>query len=306
VIGLSRSLTNNLFSQWGEEAAVAQLLAVTSPRDSDNKTSVKSRVLVEFGGSRGTDNSNFYRSAQLGFTVVMIEGDKNRFAGLEKVAKSQSSLIAINEWVEVSNNLESILQRHSISTQSVEGVSIDIDGDDALIFEHLGVSPQFVIVEHNPTLPMDGRYRNPKGRNIGNNLGELIAVADSKAMYPACLTETNIIFVSEKLRDVVQEIDVNDELSLLGLTRFGLGFDGTLVRFTTSGRDTTSEFYHSGWNHSLVPQPLPRLLRSINLGRTLTWTKAIYIGFAGLILRPTTFIRFLYAYLRNSKWSKSD
>jgi hypothetical protein len=43
----------------------------------------------------------------------------------------------------------------------VSVVSIDIDGDDAAVFENLGFLPEMAIVEFNPTLGVDSIYRNP-------------------------------------------------------------------------------------------------------------------------------------------------
>lgn len=61
-VTLRSSVTENLFSQWGEESVVSQLLNVT--RDS------KMMTLVEFGGFRGPEYSNFLRFATLGCRVV--------------------------------------------------------------------------------------------------------------------------------------------------------------------------------------------------------------------------------------------
>jgi hypothetical protein len=40
-------------------------------------------------------------------------------------------------------------------------VSLDIDGDDAEVFENLGFLPEMAIVEFNPTLGVDSIYRDP-------------------------------------------------------------------------------------------------------------------------------------------------
>jgi len=47
---------NNEFSQWGEELAVGQILSVL-----DSHFPKPKRYLVEFGASRGPDNSNFWK-----------------------------------------------------------------------------------------------------------------------------------------------------------------------------------------------------------------------------------------------------
>jgi hypothetical protein len=125
----------------------------------------------------------------------------------------------------------------------VAGVSIDIDSDDAAVFESIGFNPFFfVIVEFNPYLPADARFRNPKGQNMGNSIGEIMFVAQSKQMFPVGITPTNLVFVSEIFRGTFQEIQILNEIGKLNLPRFGWGYDGTLLRFSTSGIDTTQEF----------------------------------------------------------------
>jgi hypothetical protein len=159
------------------------------------------------------------------------------------------------------NDLETILVESDVDTSLVAGVSIDIDSDDAAVFESIGFNPFFVIVEFNPYLPADASFRNPKGQNMGNSIGELLSVAQSKKMFPVGITPTNLIFLSEKFRGIFQEIQILNEIKKLNLPRFGWGYDGTLLRFSTSGIDTTQEFYHNGWSGQLLFQPAPKFLR---------------------------------------------
>lgn len=296
---IKRDINDNLYSQWGEEAAIRELLKIVDLGPGFVRDKELTKILVEFGGSCGSDHSNFFRFMESGIKLIMIEGDRDRFRRLELTANGHPSLIAINEWVDDNkNSVSEILRRHGVSDYHITGVSIDIDGDDARIFENLGVEPSFVIIEHNPTLPIDGRYRNPKGKHVGNSLGELVAVANQRDMYPVCLTETNIIFLKNSYRTDVREIDIVHELSSLNLMRFGMGFDGTLVRFTTSGQDATAEFYHNGWANSFIVQPLPQVLRLPTSSRFLLNLRLLYSITITFLLRPFSFTRFLLRFLK--------
>jgi hypothetical protein len=302
LISIRRDLKDNLYSQWGEEGAVRQLLEIIAPTKVFTGEEDRPVTLIEFGGSRGSDHSNFFRFAGSHITLVMIEGDRSRFSGLEEMARKNASLVAINAWVDDrENNVGEILSRHGVPTTDIQGVSIDVDGDDALVFENLGVEPNFVIIEHNPTLPSDGRFRNPKGRTIGNNLGELHAVAADREMFPVCLTETNIIFLKNSFRSDVREIDMHLEMKQLDLVRFGIGFDGTLVRFSTSLGDSTAEFYHNGWANSLVIQPVPRVLRRGKITRQVQTLQMLYSVLLAIFQRPISFLIFLAKFLMNGK-----
>jgi len=307
LISIKRNLEDNRFSQWGEENAVRQLLELVAPKTQTFRTAEDPGVLVEFGGSRGSDHSNFFRFVDAGPALVMIEGDSDRFHGLESTAARFPSLIAINAWVDDGkNSVAEILRRRDINTHNIYGISIDIDGDDALIFETLGVNPCFVVIEHNPALPLDGRFRNPKGRNVGNNLGELVAVAAQRGMFPVCVTETNIIFLDNKYQNIVYEIDVANELKSLDLMRFGIGFDGTLVRYSTLGHDTTAEFYHNGWAKCLVVQPLPRIIRHLVLKKSAANLKLAYSSLIAFLLRPISFSVFVTRYVQSRRRQRSN
>jgi len=181
------------------------------------------------------------------------------------------------------DNLAKALEELEVELSSVSGVSIDIDSDDAFVLETIGFSPEFVIVEHNPTLPSDGRYRNPPSSTIGNNLGELIAVGTNLGLYPVGLTNTNLIMCNKNLYHLINEIDVLEELSNLDLPRFGWGYDGTLIRYGTNGTNTTSEFYYNGWSGHLLFQPTPKFLRGYQDSKLKRVFRTLHSGFWGVI-----------------------
>ena len=290
------------FSQWGEEFAVAQILSVIPP----TKSGASGVTLVEFGASRGPDNSNFWKFRE--FTrLVLIEADERSFQELSNAAQDLKNVTCVNMRIGTSkgvDDLASALERASIEGQSVAGVSIDIDSDDAAVFEEMGIRPQFAIIEYNPTLPLDGRFRNPKGKLFGNNLGELLFVAKQMEMFPAGLTPTNVIFCSKELIGQIDEIDVEEELAKLDLPRFGWGYDGTLISFTTSGRDNTNEFYHNGWSSTLLFQPLPKYLRGHQDSKTKGLLRLGYSLAFGLLSSNFQAVPYLIKGVRKLKLGK--
>lgn len=253
----------NEFSQWGEEIAISQVLNLIT------KDRLAEMALVEFGASRGPDNSNFwkFRATQ---KLVLIEGDAERFGELDVRVRSMPNVHAVRAWVGYKDGIDdlaTLLEEAGYDPGQVVGVSIDIDSDDAAVFEAVNFSPVFVVVEFNPFLPSDGRFRNPEGRSIGNSIAELTAIASEKGYFVACVTPTNLIFVTNAYSDEIQEIDLGEEIMKLDLPRFGWGYDGTLVRFSTSGKDLTQEVYHNGWSDTFIFQPAPKFLRTYkNLG----------------------------------------
>jgi hypothetical protein len=255
-IRLDAKQVGNRFSQWGEELVVRQLL----------QFGPQNPILVEFGGSRGVDNSNMIAQAIDGVAdVILIEGSASRYEQLKKNTSSLAKVQAIRAFVGYTtgeDSLDQILRNNGTDPEDVFGVSIDIDGDDALVFENMGLSPDFVIVEYNPTLPIDGYFRNPPGKNMGSNVSELRRIGIELGYFEAALTPTNLVLVSNRLADRVEKINLLDEANQLDNPKFGIAYDGTIVRF--SGQSiTTQEIMDGGWSRATIIQPLPRWLREL-------------------------------------------
>jgi hypothetical protein len=283
---LELDFAGRTYSQWGEERALSQAFEIISQARGEGFT------LVEFGGSRGTDNSNFFHFAEIGYDALFIEMDPVRYRDLITNSRDIPNLMAFNARVGFNDtdNLKSIVSKAKIDTAKIAAVSIDIDSDDAAVFENLGIDPDLVIIEFNPTFPVEGRYRNPKGKQIGNNVGELIHVAKARDYFLSCVSETNLIFMKNRYLELVDQVDVLEEFAKLDLPRFGWGYDGTLIRFSTSGIDTTQEIYHNGWNNALLIQPLPQSLRDFSTSKT--WIRLSIFSTQNLIFRPLTLIKF--------------
>lgn len=293
----------NKYSQSGEEIIVKHLL--------NHVDIVKpSGVLVEFGGSRGGDNSNLFALGEEGRHLVLIESDESRFAELEKAIGPFKTIIGLLGTVgyseaDVGTNgkvLSKILLDYGIEPSQVSVVSIDIDSDDAAVFECLGFVPDIAIVEFNPTFPADANFRNPPGCAIGNSPSEVFRVGKSLGMFLVAVTQTNLIFMKNQYASLVQEVDLVSSLAPLDLQRFGWGYDGTLVRYSTSGRNKTQEIYHNGWNDSFLRQPSPRLLR--RYGSSMRSVRLAYFVLTGLLIQPVETILLLGKYVKSKLQSK--
>jgi hypothetical protein len=291
-IKVQSSLTGNKYSQWGEENALRQIFSVL-----ERKT--ENLVHVEFGASHGTDNSNLFVFAEEGKRVVFIESDPKKHAVLEKRIDGLPTAQAVCAHViggeatpsnprmqsRFVGTLPTILSRASVDLSRVGVVSIDIDGDDSAVFENLGINPLVVICEFNPTLPIDSIFRNPLGANFGNSPLELVRVATLRGMFPVAITHTNLIFVSNDLHLDFEEVDLVGHMSSKDFPRFGLGYDGTLLKFLSNGTDVTAEYYSNIWSHSFILQPLPRFLRGYS-NRAKNFGGLLYTSLFAALLRP--------------------
>lgn len=301
-IRLSASQEGNRYSQWGEENIIRKALAVL-------EAFRQGGTLVEFGGSKGSDNSNLLAFGEEGLPLVMIESDPKLFNALCSEVGKLPNVVPILATVGYEDQakltgqrtLKSILDSQNIDSSKVSIVSIDIDSDDAAVYENLGFDPLMVLVEYNNTFPADARIRNPRGKAWGNSCLELYEVAKKRGMFLVAATNTNLVFADQSLQDYFQELDLLEALAPLRHSRLALAYDGTLVRFTTNGTNTTREFFQ-GWGFSLVSQPLPRFMRGHPVRyRFLRWC---YSGLIGFVSHPVSFLKFLreaVSYLRSRR-----
>lgn len=294
---------SNKYSQNGEEAIIRNLLVHVDAIRS-------STTLVEFGGSRGKDNSNLFALGEAGRRLVLIESNPRRFAELEVAVKPFPTISGVLAHVGYSGlssrtknkTLSQILRNVRIEPTDVSVVSIDIDGDDAAVFEGLGFVPDIAIVEYNPTFPADANFRNPKGGAIGNSPSEVARVAKNLGMFLVAATATNLVFMKNQYSSAVKEIKLVETLYDLDLPRFGWGYDGTLVRCSTAGENTTQEIYHNGWNDSFLRQPLPKILRKF--GGASRLFRLVYFAMTGLLIQPVSTLRLVYSFLKPNNLKK--
>lgn len=300
-IQLKSSMFENRYSQWGEENIVRNALASIDALRPGG-------ILVEFGGSKGRDNSNLFAFGEDGRPLVLIEQDPHLFDALLKSVDKLDSIHPILASVGFENGstsghqtLGEILDSQDIDLTKVAIVSIDIDSDDAAVFENLGggVDPLLVLVEYNNSFPSDVRVRNPRGKAWGNSSLELYEVAKARGMFLAAATNTNLVFVKNELRDAFEELDLLQGMAPFEHSRLGLAYDGTLVRFTTGGKNITRENYQ-GWGDTLVRQPIPSFMRGYPARfKLFRW---IYLLVVGFISNPFGFARYsrmLFAHLWN-------
>lgn len=286
------------YSQSNEETAISQVLPLIIERHQ------QSLSVVEFGASEGIDNSNLLFLAEQGVPTIFIESDAIRYEKLTNNTNSHKNVQRIHASVGFTehDNLKTILESNDVATSSVAIVSIDVDGDDAAIFENLAFKPDMVIVEFNPTMSSDARFRNPPGRNIGNSIGELLSVARKLEYFPVCVTGTNLIFLDNSYNGLVEKIIPEEEiLKLQSHIRIGWGFDGTLVMYSPDGTNQIGEIYENWWNGALLIQPLPKFIRKFKGSKGNKTIIYLLLFLNVLIFRPNYLYKGINQYLKRRK-----
>lgn len=186
----------NVNSQAGEDGVLAEIL---------RRLEVGKGWFCEFGAWDGKYLSNTYLLLENGWSGVMIEGDRQRYAELEKLAQRMDGrLHPICRYVSPEpgpDSLDSLLGATPIPTD-FEVLSIDVDGLDYYIWEAFQrYHPKVVIIEVNSNYP-PGVEHLERGANAHASFTSMVKLGDRKGYVPVIHTG-NVIFVRKDLAERV-------------------------------------------------------------------------------------------------------
>ena len=214
----------NIYSQNGEDGILAEIF---------RRFGIEKGFFVEFGAWDGIKYSNTYSLLENnGWVGAYIEGERDRFEDLKKNVP-QPEIIKICEFVATAGekSLDRILAAHEIPEQ-FDLLSIDIDSDDFAVWDGLqNYRPSVVVIEFNPTIPLDTEYVQPLGATIGNSALAQFNLGRKKDYVAVAMTAWNLIFVRrEMFSRLGMEPQSLDELAAPHtLSRIFYGYDGSLV-----------------------------------------------------------------------------
>lgn len=218
-----QDFTKNVYSQWGEDGIIEKIF---------EKIGTDTQTCVEFGAWDGFHLSNTANLWTNGWKGILIEGHKRRFRHLVKNVASYNC-VCINAYVGIGPGdcLEALLKNNGIS-ESIDFLSIDIDGNDYHIFSSLSkLRPRLVVIEYNPTIPPELDLYAEPGNYFGCSVAALVRVAKEKGYSLVTTTETNTFFVRDDLCHLLGEFDTtfNSIVIRKYLNYLITGFDGRFV-----------------------------------------------------------------------------
>ena len=227
---LNRSLSDykkNIYSQGGEDGVIDKIFEIIHKWDN---------WCVEFGAADGEYLSNTKNLIQnKGYSAVLIEGDKKEYNNLEKYYYSKNNVIAINKYIDITNNsIDKILEKTPIPI-NFDFLSIDIDGNDYYIWESLNhYKPKVICIEFNPTIPNEVHFVQPYDPKIsqGTSLLPLIELAARKGYKLVSILSINAFFVKEEYYHLFGMQDnslVTLRKDLKAVTYLFSGFDGKII-----------------------------------------------------------------------------
>jgi hypothetical protein len=251
----------NNYSQNGEDGILEEILK----RLGDFGVSLD-KYCCEFGAWDGIFYSNTYNLVKnLGYNAVLIEGDQNKYKTLQKNFQSSNHFL-LNKFVGLTeeSNLDNLL-KSTLIPHKFDILSIDIDGQDYWILESLqDYIPKIILIEYNPTIPMEVEYFEPKNSELktGSSVLALVSLANRKNYSLVATTDTNLILLRNDLNEIltpaIEQNEVLKECKSLNLISnyFFIGYDGNI------------HFSHPirlPWHDLVIParnsQFLPKFLR---------------------------------------------
>lgn len=174
------------------EAAVLTLIL--------DQIGVEDHVGVEFGAGDGLSCSN---TAHLwrdqGWRCLLVEPDADRYEALEGNAGPFDTILR-RAFIKPTGPLSigTLLEDHGLD--SVDYMSIDVDGDDYFILRALTCRPRVISIEFNPTIPphLDVRQARP-GAALGSSLLSIVRLGERLGYRFVGATYCNAFLVDEPL-----------------------------------------------------------------------------------------------------------
>lgn len=226
----------NIFSQNGEDGILEYIFS---------KIGVKEHYGIEFGAWDGKHLSNIFNLVKNhGWQALMIEASRTKYSALlDTVVEVEGRIHPVCGFVEFEGNksLDNYMMENNVPPEP-DLLSIDVDGVDWFIWESVKkFRPRVVVIEFNPTIPIDILFIQAKNPliNEGASAAALVHLGREKGYSLVAVTACNVIFVNET------------EAPLLGVEKNSLE---NLWEKPAEGR-----IFH-GYNGKIYTANMPRLV----------------------------------------------
>lgn len=238
-------------SQYGENGILAALF---------KHKGIKNGYFCEFGAWDGQHLSNTYAMYEKGWQGCYIEGPSTRYEDLKRnINKPGVALVCAFVMPAGENCLDEILKRNMPAGRELDLLSIDIDSDDLAIWKSLKqVRPKVVCIDFNPTIPIDVRHENPKGKNRGNYPLSIWEFGVSQGYELVAATHCNLIMIDAKFNDGTFRVFNRTDLGPNRGFKYFFRFDWTMmVTDPETGAILKPELFVVPWNNTVFPPTNP-------------------------------------------------
>lgn len=178
---------HNVYSQFGEDGMISAIFDEIMPR---------TKICVEFGASDGQSCSNTRNLwVNQGWQGLLIEGNTDLYVDLRRAVRGEAAA-AVREYIrpEGEHSIDAILSARNIV--EVDFMSIDVDGMDYVIWEHMKIRPRVVCIEYNQSIPPDMYVHQVSEKDyFGASARALLQLGISKGYRLVGMNKANMFFV---------------------------------------------------------------------------------------------------------------
>lgn len=216
---------HDVYSQSGEDGIIEKILE-TVPRND--------KWCIEFGAWDGLFLTNTRHLIECkGYSAVLIEANKKKFADLQRNYSHRKHVITINKFVgfRENDNLDQILSTTPVP-HDFDFLSIDIDGNDYHVWKAISkYRPKAIVIEFNPTIPTHIRFVQAADPSInqGSSLLALVELGKGKGYELVSVLRFNAFFIRREYYPLFQmESNAPDVLRTMpdSITYLFSGYDG--------------------------------------------------------------------------------
>lgn len=190
----------NTHSQWGEDSILENVF---------REIGVKWYRCMEFGAYDGISMSNTATLWQCySWKPILVEADPQRYRQLlENGMPFHAEMHCLKVESHGPTSPDAIL-----GDRDLDLISIDVDGDDWIIWEAMRGRPRVVVIEYNASIPLGVILAQSPGEYFGCSAQWLIEVGRRKCYTLVAMTDSNCVFVGDdEVKPILQKYDVNPE-----------------------------------------------------------------------------------------------
>ena len=179
----------NVYSQLGQDGIINEIF---------RRLKIEQGTFVEFGAWDGIFLSNCRWLLEKGWSGVFIEGNPESFKILQQNYISNQKIKCFNRFVESTgkNSIDSILEEVEVDAGALDFMSIDIDGRDLEIFEHMKATPKVILIEGGYSWSpfLDRKVKSDiAANNLQQPLPIIFQAAQSKGYTPICFHQDSYL-----------------------------------------------------------------------------------------------------------------
>ena len=183
-----------------------------------NKIRLKKINFVEIGFDFYQNNSlNFLHKTNKGLFIDGSEEKAIKLKSITRLLYPTKNISVVQKFIDI-ENLNLIIENYFHKHESIDFLSIDVDGNDYYLFQKLNIKPKIICIEYNYRFGRDIKCSIPYDKNFnwetgspyfGTSLNALCALAQRKGYYLVALESScvNAFFIRSDFKDKFQIID---------------------------------------------------------------------------------------------------